>query len=144
MSAFVLISGMMFRDPETRVAKSGRPFVAATMKVSDSGGEVSWWRVVAFNEAARDELMRLSDGESLAVQGKLGVTTYQKANETRLSFSVVADHVLAARQPKERREPRPKQFEKKQHRQREASGDLLDAHRGDGDVDPRFNDNLPF
>jgi hypothetical protein len=69
MSAYVLVSGTLFRDPESRVAKSsGKPFTVATLKVKD-GDATSWWKALAFNEAAQAELLRLRDGESVSVQG---------------------------------------------------------------------------
>lgn len=145
MSAFVIITGTLFRDPETRIAtKTGKPFVAATMKVAD-GNAISWWKVLAFGADAQAALSGLRDGESLSAQGRLGVGTYERNGETRLSFTVVADHVMALRQPAKPRAPRQKQQQdEKQHRPREAGGDLIDRHDGDGGVDPRFNDSLPF
>jgi single-stranded DNA-binding protein len=145
MTAFVIVTGTMFRGAETRVAKTGKPFTFATLKVPD-GNAISWWKVLAFNEDAQAELARLGDGESLSAQGRLTVDSYTKGGQTRLSFTVVADHVLALRQPSKPRAPRQKQSQqsKEPRRPREAGGDLLDRHDDGGFVDPRFNDQLPF
>jgi hypothetical protein len=35
MSAFILITGTLFRDPEQRTSKNGKPFVTATLRVKD-------------------------------------------------------------------------------------------------------------
>jgi len=133
--------GTMFRGAEQRMSKAGKPFTSATFKVAD-GNTVSLWKLLAFNESTQAELLRLRDGESLSAQGRLGVDTYQKDGETRLSFTVLADHVLALSQPRERREPRPKQQEQKQRKEPRRS--LFDSHDGDGCVDPSLNDSIPF
>ena len=55
--------------------------------------------------------MRLADGDALAVQGAFKAETYSKdSGETKLSLSVVADHILSLRQPRRKppdREGRP-------------------------------------
>jgi single-stranded DNA-binding protein len=47
--------------------------------------------------------MRLGDGDAVSVQGPLKVETYEKDGATKLSLSVVADHVMALRQPPKER-----------------------------------------
>ena len=45
--------------------------------------------------------MRLADGDSCCVQGAFKAELYQReAGEARVSLSIIADHVLALRQPK--------------------------------------------
>jgi hypothetical protein len=41
MMAQVLISGTLFREPEQRASKAGKPFVTATLKAKD-GETVQW------------------------------------------------------------------------------------------------------
>jgi single-stranded DNA-binding protein len=88
--------GTLHRDPVTRTSKTGKSFVTALLR-SESQGETLWASIV--DEAAQAELMRLKAGEALTIQGALRVETYEKDAETKLSLSVVADHVLALRQP---------------------------------------------
>jgi single-stranded DNA-binding protein len=97
MSAFVLVSGSLFRAPEQRTSKAGKPFVAATLKAKD-GETAQWWKVLAFSESAQAELMRLTDGDALSVQGALKVEEYEKEGQNRVSLGVIADHALALRQ----------------------------------------------
>jgi hypothetical protein len=54
---------------------------------------------VAFDEAAQAELLRLTAGESLSVQGAMKVSVFEKNGEHRASLDVVAFQVLALRQP---------------------------------------------
>jgi hypothetical protein len=70
MSAFVLVTGAIFRAPEPRTSKAGKPFVVATIRAKD--GEASqWWKVLAFSESAQAELLCLGDGDAASVQGAL-------------------------------------------------------------------------
>jgi single-stranded DNA-binding protein len=98
MSAYALIAGQLFRAPERRTSKAGKPFVTATIFVKD-GEAAQWWKLLAFSESAQAELMRLADSDALSVQGQLKAETYEKDGVTRLSLSVIADRVLALRQP---------------------------------------------
>jgi hypothetical protein len=43
--------------------------------------------------------MRLDLGDALSVQGALKAEVYVKDRDTKLSLSIVADHVLALRHP---------------------------------------------
>jgi hypothetical protein len=57
--------------------------------------------VTAFSESVQTELMRLADGDSCCVQSAFKAELYQReAGEARVSLSIIADHVLALRQPK--------------------------------------------
>jgi single-stranded DNA-binding protein len=124
MTAHVLISGTLFREPEQRTSTSGKPFVTATTRTKD--GEASqWWHLVAFSETAQAELMRLTDGDALSVQGALKAETYEKEGVTKLSLSVVADHVLALRQP---------------GRKKADSGQRVPVRQ----AEPLFDDGIPF
>ncbi len=98
MTTYALVTGTLFRAPEQRTAKSGKPFVTATLKAKD-GEALQWWRVTAFSETAQSELMRLTDGDAVSVQGALKIEEYEKDGQKRVSLSVIADHVLALRKP---------------------------------------------
>jgi len=125
MTAFAIVTGSLFKAPEQRTSRTWRPFVTATIRAKD--GEASqWWRVTAFSESAQAELMRLDDGDALAVQGAFKAELYQpEGGEARVSLSIAADHVLALRQP-------PKE---RKLAQREAPA------RGGAAA---FNDSIPF
>jgi len=102
MSALALISGVLFRRPEERMSKSGRPFVTTTLKVA-AGGAVEFWSVVAFSQTAQAEAKRLEEGDAASIQGAFKVETFSKNGDTKLSYSIVADQVLALRQPPKQR-----------------------------------------
>lgn len=133
MSTSALVSGTIYRAAERRTAKSGRDFTVATIKASE-GQTSTFWRVTAFSESAGEELARLSEGEAVSVQGRLDIGTYDKDGETRISFQVIAEHVLALRQPPKERKPKPAPPADTRTRE----------ERCRGVADPRFNDDPPF
>jgi single-stranded DNA-binding protein len=96
-----LVQGTLFRAPEQRTAKSGKPFVTATLRVKD--GETSQFvRLVAF---VQPEFMRLSDGDAVSVQGALKVELYTtESGETKISLRIVADQILPLKQPPNKHE----------------------------------------
>jgi single-strand DNA-binding protein len=99
VSAYVLLTGSLFRGPEQRVSKAGKPFVTATLLVKD-GEESQFWNLIAFAEAPVAWLMNLHEGEEVAVQGRLRFGEYERDGEKRVSLGVIADNILALRQPK--------------------------------------------
>ena len=107
MSAFALVTGALLKPPEQRELKTGKPFVMATLRATD-GNASDYWTLFAFAEAARAELMRLKAGDRLSAQGRMQVETYvAEDGATRISRTLLTDHVLALRQPRRRREPPP-------------------------------------
>jgi single-stranded DNA-binding protein len=103
MTVLVLVGGTLSRAPEQRMSKAGKPYVATKIKAT-SGGELQFWSVAAFSETAQAESLRLDAGDGVAVQGPVKVEQYERDGETRLSFSVIADSVMALRQPPRQRE----------------------------------------
>jgi single-stranded DNA-binding protein len=125
MITYALVTGTLFRAPEQRTSKNSNPFVTATLKAKD-GETMQWWKVVAFSESAQSALLRLGDGDTVTCQGPLKVETYEKDDETKLSLSLIADHVLALRQP-----PKPR------------SENLPPRERPAG-ADRPFDDAIPY
>jgi hypothetical protein len=103
-----LVAGSLFRAPEQRISKAGRPFASATLKVKDGEG-VQFIRLVIFSESAMAELMRLAEGDALSAQGSFKAELYAKDGDApKLSLSIVADQILALKQPPKQREAKPK------------------------------------
>jgi single-stranded DNA-binding protein len=124
-----LVQGTLFRAPEQRTSKAGKPFVMATLRVKE--GETSHFvRLVAFGNTAQTELMRLCDGDAISVQGPFKAETYVAADgSTKISLSILADAVLALRPPPRDRKPKaaPKDARPKQERQRGSWRDERDG-----------------
>jgi hypothetical protein len=49
MSAFALVSGALFRAPEQKTSKAGKPYVLATVKVA-ADNSVDFWTIMGFGE----------------------------------------------------------------------------------------------
>jgi single-stranded DNA-binding protein len=132
MSAHVLVTGALFRQPEQRTSKAGKPFVTAKIRAKD-GDSTQWWKVLAFSESAGAELLRLGDGDAVSAQGQLKAELYERDGETRLSLSIIADVVLALRQPA-----------KAKSRPEGKAAPMSRRRRDTGVVDPALNDAVPF
>jgi single-stranded DNA-binding protein len=134
-----LVTGALFRSAESRMAKSGRAYLKATLK-EGAGDEVRWINITCFSDIASAELLRLTDGDCLSVQGPLTANIYTANDGTaKLGLSIVANHVLALRQlPKERKakaqEPAPQDTRSRQQR---LTGSWQSAADGP-------NDDIPF
>jgi single-stranded DNA-binding protein len=143
MTAHALVTGVLYRQPEQRMAKTGKPFVVATLKAMCGDG-AQWWKVIVFSESAGAELMRLGDGDAVSVQGAMKAELYRpEGGEPRLSLSVVADQILALRQP-------PRQRERKTVERQPALEPLelplplSRRERCTGVAEPMLNDDVPF
>lgn len=135
---FALVTGAPSREPEQRTAKSGQPFVTATLRVRD-GNCSSFWRLFACDDGIRAEMLRLREGDALSVQGPMSASLWTPENgESRVNLSVIVDNVLAARQPKKVGQ-KPKAVGSPAPKPKRAS---LESAAGDG-VDV-FGDALPF
>ena len=99
MSASALVSGRIFRDPERKLSRAGKPFVVAKLR-EGAGDAVVWWSVAAFAEDVSEELLRLRDGDAVAVSGPFTVATYEKNGEIRLNHSLIAERLITARRMK--------------------------------------------
>jgi hypothetical protein len=67
MTTHVLITGTLFRAPEERTSKAGKPFVMATLKAKDGR------KLVAFSESIQAELMRLAEGDAILKRRSSGI-----------------------------------------------------------------------
>jgi single-stranded DNA-binding protein len=109
MSAFALVTGVIFRAPVQKISKAGKPFTNCTIRAgSDDSGGGDFWSIICFSESAGAELLRLAIGERVAVQGSMKVELYSAASDgkTKISRTVFVDHVMPLRQPPKERKPK--------------------------------------
>jgi hypothetical protein len=91
MSAYVLISGQLFRAPEQRTSKAGKPFVTATIRAKD-GDDAQWWKVLAFSETVqRDGLVTSKPYRSIFLTEK----GQELAKTARERHRVVREFLIA-------------------------------------------------
>jgi hypothetical protein len=102
---FALVTGALFRNPQVKVSKTGRDYVTATI-VSKDGDASTFVNLIAFSDSAKEAILALGEGDALSAQGKATISVYEKNGEHRSSLSIVADKVLALRQPPKERKPK--------------------------------------
>jgi hypothetical protein len=102
MTARALISGRIWRDPERKVSSAGKPFVSASVRVGNGDAAV-WWKVLAFNEAAIEELLALRDGDAISASGEFRAEIFDGRDGPRVGFTLFADRVISAKRPKRER-----------------------------------------
>lgn len=96
MTATVLVAGKLFKTPERKTSSAGKAFVSATIR--EGGGEaVTWWKALAFDEESAADMLRLAEGETIAVCGSFKADAYEKNGAHRVSFTVFVDRVMSAR-----------------------------------------------
>jgi hypothetical protein len=99
MSARAIVSGVLFKAPVSKTSKAGKPYVLATIR-EGSGERVRWWKCFAFSETPIEELLRLGDGDPIAVAGEIDADIYApEGSDPRVNWRVTADAVLSARRP---------------------------------------------
>jgi hypothetical protein len=104
MSNRALVSGALFKAPQIKMSKSGKPYILATIR-SGSGQAVRWWKCFVFAELAIEEISRLGDGDPIAVSGEFDCELYSPAGaESRLNWRITADAILST---KRRSAPKP-------------------------------------
>lgn len=114
---YALISGTLWRDPVARQSKLGKRFATALLRAGTPQDAV-WCNIVAFDETAQSELLRLAAGDALTAQGRFKIGVFEKAGEHRASLDLTATHVLplrgrptATRKPRERAPETAPEFE---------------------------------
>ena len=100
MTAYVLISGTLYKAPEQRVSKNSKTFATATLKCG-YGDDCTFWRITAFAESAMSALLELSDGDALSAAGTMKAELYTPpGKEPRVSLSLIASSVISAKAAK--------------------------------------------
>lgn len=102
MSLFGLASGTLWKAPERRTSKAGKPFMFATLRSGGADGDnVIWVKLFAFSDGARAELELLNDGDALSVQGSLRAEIYTPpSGEPRINLSISITSILPVKRRK--------------------------------------------
>jgi hypothetical protein len=82
VTAYALITGVIFRAPQQRTSKAGKLYTVCTVKVGSDD-----------TASAQLELLRLEVGDSVAARGKMKLELF----EGRISRSIFADAALGLR-----------------------------------------------
>lgn len=143
MSAVVLASGVLHKKPEQKTAKSGKQYVAATLRVREADATYQYWRLTTFDDQAQAELLRLDEGDNVSVQGLLRAEIYKpETGEPRLSMNVIVDQALPARPKPRPRDTAPRKFTPNQRK----DGGYKKPYKPSGTFSPHpeLNDEVPW
>ena len=106
MTARALVNGVIFKAPVEKTSKAGNALrhrrLSAMARVTHAhGGKPSFSATIAMAE-----VLRLGDGDPLAVAGEFDCQPYKTdAGEDRLSWSIMVDAVLSARAKPKKAKP---------------------------------------
>jgi single-stranded DNA-binding protein len=135
MSAFALVTGVIFRNPVQKTSKAGKTYTVCTVKAgADDSGGADFWSIICFSEGAQLELLRLEAGDAVSVRGKMKIELYS-ANDgtTKISRSIFADAALGLR-------PAPRTTKAKAAKAAPTSQQTTTTTA----ADPDFDDSIPF
>jgi single-stranded DNA-binding protein len=130
MTVAVLISGSLFRNPEIKTSQSGKRYATASIRTAsaDNATAADFWNLLIFSTSVQEDLMRLSEGDKLSVQGSLRLEVYNG----KISRTVFVDHILPLRAPPKERKPKVTKTAPT------AQGESTT------NTDPNFDDSIPF
>jgi single-stranded DNA-binding protein len=83
--------GSLARDSEVKTAKSGKPYMRFSVRVSD-GDDAQYVSVMAFDAETIGLADKLVKGASVYVEGKLALEEYEKDGIKRQSLTAMAWH----------------------------------------------------
>jgi single-stranded DNA-binding protein len=137
MTAFALISGVLFRSPTQKTSKAGKPYTVCTIKVgADDSASADFWSVLIFSESAQLEMLRLEIGDAVSVRGKMELKTYvANDGQTKISRTVFADSALGLR-------PMPRTTKPKAAKSAPTAQDQ--STTSTTAADPDLDDEIPF
>jgi hypothetical protein len=126
----ILISGSLFKNPELKTAKSGKTYATASIRTAsaDNITTADFWNLLIFSTSVQDELMRLTEGDKLAVQGSPRFEIYNG----KISRSVFVDAILPLRAPPKERKPKARAAKEATTAQEPST------------AAPPFDDGIPF
>lgn len=100
-----LIAGKIYGTPKSGTGKSGADYVNAMVRVATADGGSLMCSVIVFDEAARNGLMALANGDGVSLSGTLTPKVYRdKSGEYRPSADMLASAVLTPYQVKRKRQ----------------------------------------
>ncbi len=103
-----LIAGRMYGHAEERSGQAGSAYVTCKVRAATDDGENIFCNVIAFNDAAREALLALDDGDSVSLSGALTPKVWtDKQGKARPALDLIAHAVLtvAAHKPQSQTQP---------------------------------------
>jgi single-stranded DNA-binding protein len=145
MTAFALVTGVIFRAPLQKTSKAGKPYTTCTVKAgADDNASGDFWNVLIFSESAQLEMLRLEIGDAVSIRGKLKIEIFEKDGQARISRSIFADAALGLRPAP--RTPKPKAAKESQGPARQSVIPPSSGVEGPTERAPSsfYSDDIPF
>lgn len=92
----ILASGTLVNDPVSRTSANGKSYCTCSLRVPAEDADAMLVSIIAFAADAVTAILALQRGDSVAIAGRAGLTSWEKDGEQRHGLSVVADKVLTA------------------------------------------------
>ena len=132
MTVHGVVSGSLFKTPELKTSRSGKTYATASIRTPAADNTAAdFWNLLVFSTSVQEELLRLSEGDKLAVQGSVKLEIFNG----KISRTVFVDHILALRAPPKERKPKAA---KPAPTSQEQSTPATTA------TDPDLDDSIPF
>ncbi len=92
-----LIAGRIYGQVEERPGQNASVYVTCKVRAATDDGEFIICNVIAFNEAVRQTLLGLGDGDSLSLSGALTPKVWvDKQGKARPALDLIAHAVITA------------------------------------------------
>ena len=92
-----LIAGRIYGQVEERSGQNDSVYVTCKVRAATDDGEFIICNVIAFNEAVRQTLLGLGDGDSLSLSGALTPKVWiDKQGKARPALDLIAHAVITA------------------------------------------------
>lgn len=92
-----LIAGRLYGVAEERTGQAGSVYVTCKVKAMTDDGDTLICNVIGFNDAVRNALLALGDGESISISGALTPKVWtDKQGKARPAIDLIAHAVLSA------------------------------------------------
>lgn len=106
MTLRCLVTGTLIRKPEVKTSAGGKTFTKAMLRIeltqrAESDPDSALLFLIAFGSEA-DALAALSQGDSVAVAGKLSITATMYQDRPQATCNVLVDRLIDGKRP-----PRP-------------------------------------
>ncbi len=92
--SIVLVAGRITQTPEPRVTVNGQNCAASVLLVRTDEGRNVFWRVLALAPPVRDDLLRLSVGDTITASGTLHSRGYEQGGRRRLALEFFATEIM--------------------------------------------------
>jgi single-stranded DNA-binding protein len=103
MTVAVLVSGSLFKNPEMKTSKAGKSYATASIRTASADNTAAdFWNLLIFSETVVAQLMQLTEGDKLAVQGSCKIELFNG----KISRTVFVDAILPLRAPPREKKPK--------------------------------------